>query len=176
MDWVKYGKTPWTFECEAAAEFDHNYLHFLPLFTPDLSKDPLVRGKQVVEIKHTLKEARSLADPVQTAGHTRELHLRDACWKRANGELRKNVPNFYVSYLGNPQTTLRTGCVKYIHTPKFICQHLNHNSVHLICCHLEWEREIVLFTRPHTSYTPACDKPKQTLCFHVCRNKPPRGL
>ncbi|XP_073328126.1 mucosa-associated lymphoid tissue lymphoma translocation protein 1 [Pagrus major] len=63
--------------------------HVLERVSEDLSRDPLVRGKQGVEIKHTLKEARSLADPVRTAGHTRELHLRDACWKRANELPRK---------------------------------------------------------------------------------------
>ncbi|XP_030280411.1 mucosa-associated lymphoid tissue lymphoma translocation protein 1 [Sparus aurata] len=68
--------------------------HVLERVSEDLSKDPLVRGKQVVEIKHTLKEARSLADPVQTAGHTRELHLRDACWKRANELPRKKRLTF----------------------------------------------------------------------------------
>eukprot|EP00064_Thunnus_orientalis_P007026 superscaffoldBa00000757_g7045 len=57
---------------------------FLPLSTPDLGRDPLVTGKQAVEIKHTLKEPRSLADPVWTTGHTRELHLRDVCWRQAN--------------------------------------------------------------------------------------------
>ncbi|XP_010894829.1 mucosa-associated lymphoid tissue lymphoma translocation protein 1 isoform X3 [Esox lucius] len=50
----------------------------------DLGRDPLVTGKQVVEIKHTLKEPRSLTDPVRTRGHTRELRVRDACWKQAN--------------------------------------------------------------------------------------------
>lgn len=39
-----------------------------------------------MEIKHTLKEPRSLADPVLTAGYTRELRLRDVCWKQANSE------------------------------------------------------------------------------------------
>lgn len=56
---------------------------------PDLGKDPLVTGKQAVEIKHTLKEPRSLSDPVQTTGHTRELRQRDACWRQANGKLRR---------------------------------------------------------------------------------------
>uniref|UniRef100_A0A3B3I8V6 MALT paracaspase 3 n=1 Tax=Oryzias latipes TaxID=8090 RepID=A0A3B3I8V6_ORYLA len=51
----------------------------------ELGKDPLVTGKQAVEIKHTLKEPRSLADQVRTTGHTRELHLRDVCWRQANG-------------------------------------------------------------------------------------------
>lgn len=56
-------------------------------FLSDLGKDPLITGKQAVEIKHTLKEPRSLADPVRTTGHTKELHLRDACWRQANGEI-----------------------------------------------------------------------------------------
>lgn len=64
------------------------YLNILTFFPPqDLGKDPLVTGKQAVEIKHTLKEPRSLADQVRTTGHTRELHLRDVCWKQANGKV-----------------------------------------------------------------------------------------
>lgn len=51
----------------------------------DLGKDPLVRGRQVVEIRHTLTEPRALTDPVRTSGHTMELRRRDACWKQANG-------------------------------------------------------------------------------------------
>ncbi|XP_029908592.1 mucosa-associated lymphoid tissue lymphoma translocation protein 1 [Myripristis murdjan] len=58
--------------------------HVLEQVSEDLGRDPLVTGKQAVEIKHTLKEPRSLTDPVRTTGHTRELHLRDACWKQAN--------------------------------------------------------------------------------------------
>lgn len=52
---------------------------------PDLGRDPLVTGKQVMEIRHTLKDPRSLADPISAAGHTGELLLRDLCWKQANG-------------------------------------------------------------------------------------------
>ncbi|KAM9352115.1 mucosa-associated lymphoid tissue lymphoma translocation protein 1 [Symphorus nematophorus] len=63
--------------------------HVLEQVSEDLGKDPLVTGKQVMEIKHTLKEPRSLADPVRTTGHTRELHLRDACWREANKLPRK---------------------------------------------------------------------------------------
>lgn len=59
---------------------------FLCHSTLDLGRDPLIRGKQVMEIKHTLKEPRSLADPVLTAGYTKELHLRDVCWKQANSK------------------------------------------------------------------------------------------
>ncbi|KAM7414558.1 hypothetical protein PAMA_019394 [Pampus argenteus] len=58
--------------------------HVLEKVSEDLGRDPLVTGKQAMEIKHTLKEPRSLADPIRTTGHTRELHLRDACWRRAN--------------------------------------------------------------------------------------------
>ncbi|XP_042266543.1 mucosa-associated lymphoid tissue lymphoma translocation protein 1 [Thunnus maccoyii] len=58
--------------------------HVLEKVSEDLGRDPLVTGKQAVEIKHTLKEPRSLADPVWTTGHTRELHLRDVCWRQAN--------------------------------------------------------------------------------------------
>ncbi|KAJ8417345.1 hypothetical protein AAFF_G00285720 [Aldrovandia affinis] len=58
--------------------------HVLEQVSEDLGRDPLVTGKQVVEIRHTLKDPRALSDPVQTAGHTRELRLRDVCWRRAN--------------------------------------------------------------------------------------------
>ncbi|XP_028813523.1 mucosa-associated lymphoid tissue lymphoma translocation protein 1 isoform X3 [Denticeps clupeoides] len=58
--------------------------HVLELVSEDLGKDPLVFGRQVVEIKHTLKEPRSLTDPIQTDGHTKELRLRDAFWREAN--------------------------------------------------------------------------------------------
>ncbi|XP_040893737.1 mucosa-associated lymphoid tissue lymphoma translocation protein 1 [Toxotes jaculatrix] len=63
--------------------------HVLEKVSEDLGRDPLVTGKQAVEIKHTLKEPRSLADPVRTTGHTKELHLRDVCWRQANELPRK---------------------------------------------------------------------------------------
>lgn len=68
--------------------------HVLEKVSEDLGKDPLVTGKQAVEIKHTLKEPRSLADPVPTTGHTRELHLRDVCWRQANELPRKKRLKF----------------------------------------------------------------------------------
>ncbi|XP_034734146.1 mucosa-associated lymphoid tissue lymphoma translocation protein 1 [Etheostoma cragini] len=68
--------------------------HVLEKVSEDLGRDPLVTGKQQVEIKHTLKEPRSLADPVQTTGHTRELHIRDACWRQANELPRKKRLKF----------------------------------------------------------------------------------
>ncbi|XP_055796130.1 mucosa-associated lymphoid tissue lymphoma translocation protein 1-like isoform X2 [Salvelinus fontinalis] len=58
--------------------------HILELVSEDLGRDPFVTGKQAVEIKHTLKEPRSLTDPIRTTGHTGELHMRDACWRQAN--------------------------------------------------------------------------------------------
>ncbi|XP_008280326.1 mucosa-associated lymphoid tissue lymphoma translocation protein 1 [Stegastes partitus] len=63
--------------------------HVLEMVSEDLGRDPLVKGKQAVEIKHTLKEPRSLTDKVRTTGHTKELHLRDACWRQANKVPRK---------------------------------------------------------------------------------------
>lgn len=58
--------------------------HVLERVSEDVDADVLVKGKQAVEIRHTLKEARSLTDPVQSAGHTRELRRRDVCWRQAN--------------------------------------------------------------------------------------------
>ncbi|XP_075998530.1 mucosa-associated lymphoid tissue lymphoma translocation protein 1 isoform X2 [Genypterus blacodes] len=68
--------------------------HILEQVSEDLSKDPLVTDKQAVEIKHTLKEPRSLTDPVRASGHTRELHLRDVCWRQANEIPRKRTLRF----------------------------------------------------------------------------------
>lgn len=70
-------------------------MNFLCHSTLDLGRDPLIRGKQVMEIKHTLKEPRSLADPVLTAGYTRELHLRDVSWKQANSKLHARMLFIY---------------------------------------------------------------------------------
>ncbi|XP_068814677.1 mucosa-associated lymphoid tissue lymphoma translocation protein 1-like isoform X2 [Struthio camelus] len=42
--------------------------HMLEDVLEDIGRDPLVTGKQVMEIKHTLKEARALTDPVCPSG------------------------------------------------------------------------------------------------------------
>ncbi|XP_077566576.1 mucosa-associated lymphoid tissue lymphoma translocation protein 1 [Stigmatopora nigra] len=68
--------------------------HVLEKVSEDLGRDSLITGKQAVEIKHTLKEPRSLADPVQSAGHTKEFHLRDFCWRQANVLPRKKQMMF----------------------------------------------------------------------------------
>ncbi|XP_027894298.1 mucosa-associated lymphoid tissue lymphoma translocation protein 1 [Xiphophorus couchianus] len=68
--------------------------HVLERVSEDVGKDPLVTGKQAVEIKHTMKEPRSLKDKVRTAGHTRELHLRNVCWRQANELPRKKQLTF----------------------------------------------------------------------------------
>ncbi|CAM5087214.1 unnamed protein product [Natator depressus] len=47
--------------------------HVLEDVLEDIGRDPLVTGKQVMEIKHTLKEARALTDPICTTGPTAEL-------------------------------------------------------------------------------------------------------
>lgn len=152
MDQVKHEEQFWSFGCEVDLAFYHTYLLFLPLSTPDLGRDPLVSGKQVVEIKHTLKEPRSLADPVRTTGHTRELHLRDVCWKQANGELRKISPLLHVfcyvyEILG--QTALRTGYVNCIHALNIVYFPLSKPQLHfLVHCHLA--RETVHCSSPPT--------------------------
>lgn len=140
------------------------YLQFLPLSTPDLGRDPLVSGKQVVEIKHTLKEPRSLADPVRTTGHTRELHLRDVCWKQANGELRKISPLLHVfcyvyEILG--QIALRTGYVNYIHAPNIVHFPLSKPTTTVLGPLSPCERDYCLLF--FTSSSPACEK---TTCRH----------
>ncbi|XP_041325095.1 mucosa-associated lymphoid tissue lymphoma translocation protein 1-like isoform X2 [Pyrgilauda ruficollis] len=57
--------------------------HMLEDVLEDIGRDPLVTGKQVMEIKHTLKEARSLTDPIcplgaaaEHWGHGQELPSR----------------------------------------------------------------------------------------------------
>ncbi|XP_030313055.1 mucosa-associated lymphoid tissue lymphoma translocation protein 1 isoform X2 [Calypte anna] len=46
--------------------------HMLEDVLEDIGRDPLVTGKQVMEIKHTLKEARSLTDPICASGAAAE--------------------------------------------------------------------------------------------------------
>lgn len=53
---------------------------------PDLGRDPMVTGKQVMEIKHTLKEARSLTDPICPMGAAAER------WGCSHGELCGEQP------------------------------------------------------------------------------------
>ncbi|XP_064245177.1 mucosa-associated lymphoid tissue lymphoma translocation protein 1 homolog isoform X2 [Passer domesticus] len=57
--------------------------HMLEDVLEDIGRDPLVTGKQVMEIRHTLKEARSLTDPICPSGaaaehwgHSQELPSR----------------------------------------------------------------------------------------------------
>ncbi|XP_021409844.2 mucosa-associated lymphoid tissue lymphoma translocation protein 1 homolog isoform X1 [Lonchura striata] len=47
--------------------------HMLEDVLEDIGRDPLVTGKQVMEIRHTLKEARALTDPVCPSGAAAEL-------------------------------------------------------------------------------------------------------
>ncbi|XP_051898573.1 mucosa-associated lymphoid tissue lymphoma translocation protein 1 [Pristis pectinata] len=50
----------------------------------DMGKDKLITGKQVMEIRHTLKERRALTDEICATGHTVQLHVRNERWRRAN--------------------------------------------------------------------------------------------
>lgn len=68
--------------------------HVLERVSEDVDSDPLVKGKQAVEVRHTLKEARSLTDAVHSAGHTGERLHRDVCWRRANELPQKSCVKF----------------------------------------------------------------------------------
>ncbi|KAM9638996.1 mucosa-associated lymphoid tissue lymphoma translocation protein 1-like isoform 2-T3 [Morphnus guianensis] len=59
--------------------------HMLEDVLEDIGRDPLVTGKQVMEIKHTLKEARSLTDPICPLGAAAEH------WGRGYEPLSKMV-------------------------------------------------------------------------------------
>ncbi|KAM9515298.1 mucosa-associated lymphoid tissue lymphoma translocation protein 1-like isoform 1-T1 [Guaruba guarouba] len=59
--------------------------HMLEDVLEDIGQDPLVTGKQVMEIKHTLKEARSLTDPICPLGAGAER------WGRSHELLSKLV-------------------------------------------------------------------------------------
>ncbi|XP_054071049.1 mucosa-associated lymphoid tissue lymphoma translocation protein 1-like isoform X3 [Rissa tridactyla] len=59
--------------------------HMLEDVLEDIGRDPLVTGKQVMEIKHTLKEARSLTDPICPLGAAAEH------WGRGHEPLSKMV-------------------------------------------------------------------------------------
>ncbi|XP_078286099.1 mucosa-associated lymphoid tissue lymphoma translocation protein 1 isoform X1 [Rhinoraja longicauda] len=50
----------------------------------DMGKDRLITGKQVMEIRHTLKERRALTDEVCASGHTAQLQVRNERWRQAN--------------------------------------------------------------------------------------------
>ncbi|KAG2470897.1 S28A1 protein, partial [Polypterus senegalus] len=68
--------------------------HVLEQVLEDLGKDPLITGKQVMEIKHTLKEARSLTDSIRSVGYTMALAQRNLCWKNANDVPQKKEVKF----------------------------------------------------------------------------------
>ncbi|XP_010161344.1 mucosa-associated lymphoid tissue lymphoma translocation protein 1-like, partial [Antrostomus carolinensis] len=59
--------------------------HMLEDVLEDIGRDPLVTGKQVMEIKHTLKEARSLTDPICPSGASAEH------WRRGHEPMREMV-------------------------------------------------------------------------------------
>ncbi|KAJ1181845.1 hypothetical protein NDU88_007044 [Pleurodeles waltl] len=59
----------------------------------DIGRDPLVTGKQAMEIKHTLIEPRSLCDKICTTGYTQEFQARNKLWGHS-GELPKQTLKF----------------------------------------------------------------------------------
>ncbi|XP_078388720.1 mucosa-associated lymphoid tissue lymphoma translocation protein 1 isoform X3 [Cetorhinus maximus] len=60
----------------------------------DMGKDQLITGKQVMEIRHTLKECRALTDEICTKGHTVQLRVRNEHWKRANELPERRIVHF----------------------------------------------------------------------------------
>ncbi|XP_069758839.1 mucosa-associated lymphoid tissue lymphoma translocation protein 1 isoform X2 [Narcine bancroftii] len=50
----------------------------------DMGKDRLITGKQVMEIRHSLKERRALTDEICVTGHTAQLQVRNEHWGQAN--------------------------------------------------------------------------------------------
>eukprot|EP00062_Callorhinchus_milii_P021871 gi/632979058/ref/XP_007906259.1/ PREDICTED: mucosa-associated lymphoid tissue lymphoma translocation protein 1-like [Callorhinchus milii] len=50
----------------------------------DMGRDPLIVGKQVMEIRHSLKERRALTDQICSSGRTAQLTARNQCWSQAN--------------------------------------------------------------------------------------------
>ncbi|XP_041073910.1 mucosa-associated lymphoid tissue lymphoma translocation protein 1-like isoform X2 [Polyodon spathula] len=68
--------------------------HVLEQVSEDLGRDPLIIGKQVMEIKHTLNEPRALTDQICTTGHTVELRERILNWSRANELPERRVLKF----------------------------------------------------------------------------------
>ncbi|XP_041082618.1 mucosa-associated lymphoid tissue lymphoma translocation protein 1-like [Polyodon spathula] len=68
--------------------------HVLEQVSEDLGRDPLITGKQVMEIKHTLNEPRALTDQVCTTGHTVELRKRNLNWSWANELPERRVLKF----------------------------------------------------------------------------------
>ncbi|XP_043913275.1 mucosa-associated lymphoid tissue lymphoma translocation protein 1-like isoform X2 [Protopterus annectens] len=73
---------------------DKKVSHILEEVLEDIGKDPLVTGKQVMEIKHTLKEGRSLSDKIHTSGHTVEFRLRNELWQQAIEFPKKKTVQF----------------------------------------------------------------------------------
>ncbi|XP_072881082.1 mucosa-associated lymphoid tissue lymphoma translocation protein 1 isoform X3 [Hemitrygon akajei] len=60
----------------------------------DMGKDKMIIGKQVMEIRHTLKERRALTDEVCATGHTAQLNVRNERWRQANELPEKKTIQF----------------------------------------------------------------------------------
>nr|XP_033776905.1 mucosa-associated lymphoid tissue lymphoma translocation protein 1-like isoform X1 [Geotrypetes seraphini]XP_033776906.1 mucosa-associated lymphoid tissue lymphoma translocation protein 1-like isoform X1 [Geotrypetes seraphini] len=67
--------------------------HMLEEVLEDLGRDPLVKGKQVMEIKHTLKEGRALTDTIRRIGQTDKPQACSDVWTHAR-ELPKEIKRF----------------------------------------------------------------------------------
>ncbi|CAH2273198.1 mucosa-associated lymphoid tissue lymphoma translocation 1-like isoform X1 [Pelobates cultripes] len=78
---------------------DKKVTHMLEAVLEDIGDDPLVKGKQVMEIRHTLKESRSLTDKVCPS---RNMRLNSMEW-----EQHRNLPRQKVKFSCGVEAELR---------------------------------------------------------------------
>ncbi|XP_077120336.1 mucosa-associated lymphoid tissue lymphoma translocation protein 1-like [Ranitomeya variabilis] len=84
--------------------------HMLDEVLEDIGRDPLVTGKQVMEIRHSLKESRALTDKIYFSGSE---HLNRTVW-----EQRAKIPKQVVKFSCGVEAELRFKVVfsNLIHT------------------------------------------------------------
>ncbi|XP_053573241.1 mucosa-associated lymphoid tissue lymphoma translocation protein 1 homolog [Bombina bombina] len=73
--------------------------HMLEEVLEDIGRDPLVTGKQVMEIRHSLNEPRSLTDPICTSGSD--------CLRRINWEQKNEMPKQAIQFSCGVEVELR---------------------------------------------------------------------
>uniref|UniRef100_A0A8C5PA47 Caspase family p20 domain-containing protein n=1 Tax=Leptobrachium leishanense TaxID=445787 RepID=A0A8C5PA47_9ANUR len=78
---------------------DKKVTHMLEDVLEEIGDDPLVKGKQVMEIKHTLKESRSLTDKIRP--------LRNTCVRRTQLEQHRRLPRQMIKFSCGVEVELR---------------------------------------------------------------------
>ncbi|CAM9906092.1 unnamed protein product [Lampetra planeri] len=67
--------------------------HVLGLVAEDMGKCDMIRDKQAMEVRHSMREARCLTDPILPTGHTSEFSLRSHRWALAHKLPKSRVLN-----------------------------------------------------------------------------------